>query len=116
MEKIDYDLLTEEFKTYFFEKYRDFTDAQIEEVNNSNHTIDISVYTSKTVQEPKNIAEKFLKEKNIKNHSITNTIRSFQFDLDFYLLMATFDERIRMNHELLDEIWLHNQAFLKKHS
>ena len=109
MDKINYDLLTEEFKPYFLEKYRTFINEQIQEINNSNYSIDISIYTSKTVQEPYNITEQFLKEKNIDNHSITNEIKSFQFDFDFYLIMSTFDERIKMDHELFYKIWLHNQ-------
>lgn len=111
MSKIDYDALNEKFKPLFLEKYRSFIDQQIDEVNNSNYSIDISVYTSKTVQEPYNIVEKFLQDENIVNHSITNVIRSFQYDLDFYLLMSAFDERVKMDHELFHKIWLHNQNY-----
>ncbi|WP_159478355.1 hypothetical protein [Chryseobacterium sp. 18068] len=111
MIKIDYDALNEKFKPLFLEQYESFIDAKIDEVNKSNYSIDISVYTSKTVQEPYDIVAKFLREENIENHSITNVIRSFQHDLDFYLLMSTFDERIKMDHKLFHKIWLHNQNY-----
>ena len=111
MNNIDYDSLTDEFKPFFLEKYQNFIDEQIKEVNSANYSIDISKYTSITVQEPYKITAEFLQNKNIKNHSITNAVRSFQFDLDFFLLMSTFDERIKMDHELFHKIWLHNQNY-----
>ncbi|MCT3664244.1 hypothetical protein HZR00_17240 [Elizabethkingia anophelis] len=111
MAKINYDALNEKFKSLFLKYYRDFINNQIEEIKNSNYSIDISIYTSKTVQEPHNIVARFLQDENIENHSITNAIRSFQYDLDFYLLMSTFDERLKMDHELFHKIWLHNKDY-----
>lgn len=111
MNKINYDALNEKFKTLFLEQYRNFINEQIEEINNSNYSIDISIYSSKIVQEPYNIVTKFLQDENIENHPITNAIRSFQRDLDFHLLMSAFDERQKMDHELFHKIWLHNQNY-----
>lgn len=111
MENIDYNELSEKFKIFFLDKYRTFIDEQIDEINNSNFSIDISIYTSKTVEQPRQIAFEFLKNQNIQNHSITNIVRSFQFDLDFYLLMLTFDQRQKMDNELFHKIWMHNKDY-----
>lgn len=114
MGKINYKLLNEKIKPYFLAKYRDFINKQIKEVNDSKYPVDISIYTSKTAQEPNRIVEQFLNDKNIENHSITNAIGSFHLNLDFYLLMQSFDERIKMDHELFHKIFLHNQKLRDK--
>ena len=111
MENIDYDELSEKFKLVFLDKYQIYINQQIEEVNNSNFSIDISIYTSKTLEQSHNITFEFLKNENVQNHLITNKVRSFQFYLDFYLLMLTFEQQRKMDNELFHKIWLHNQNY-----
>ncbi|MEZ7526879.1 hypothetical protein [Cloacibacterium normanense] len=109
MNQLNYEEISTEFKNYFLNNYRNFIDEQIKEVKNSKFLINVSDYTSETIDEPHRIVTNFLKEKNIKNHRITNLYKTFEFEFDFYLLMLTFDERRKMDIELYEEIWRHNQ-------
>ena len=110
MKKINYDELIEKFKRIFIEEHRKFVDEQKMNVQSSDFLVDVSEYTTLTVEEPHRIVSEFLEKENIKNHSITNPIGSFQHDLDFHLLMLTFDERRKMDAELFQFIWEHNKT------
>lgn len=100
---MNHEELTQQYITYFTTKYKSFITEKIQEIKTDKNPIDISVYTSQTVEKPKIITSEFLKFKGIDDYTL-NIPNILSLKLSLYLEMRAFDDRIKLENELFKVI------------